>query len=824
MKRKLTFCFLLLGVAVSFSFPQNAKATGACTSARFHTWQDLGCNQCFAGVGGLSTGKTGAGGNQSSCPTGNCQKKIGMPQWWVHEPYEDMWMSDTPLSYTMSSGQPMNFTFYYHQRDKLPESDEVPGYYVKLRGDFYPGLGSSLGAFSGTNACWGNNWMTSIQFWDSTWENAWINSHSPPGYSPFSHTNYEAFVFRPEGGINYYNQSSLQDPQSQIRLQPVSGSYPMTTGSPSADANGIYWGDAGMGFELVYPDGSLEVFGLIVYSNASYAVGSTARAFLTQRIDPQGRINRVGYEYVAPGLGISVFRVRYVVDPDGRTNTFLYATNSSIFFNPPVLNPWMLTEIDDPYGRKVEVGYTAQLNVAKTLNYGLLSSLTDASGLTSSFQYQGTPATYQYYFWSNGIVYPTNIVGLAVTNNNGWITNLTTPYGNTAFTYYQLPDPTATVPDCYQLIATYVSEPEGAKQLFVYEHTNWLISASETSPTAIPGQIFDNGTSQTNITPHYWLNYRNTFHWGQRQFAALSSGVQTAISGSLSNAVTLLTTNDCNKADLKHWMLGGDIISITESLSSEQDPSPDATGQIPGLRTWYNYLGKPSVEVLGADPQVSCIARILPDGSSQYTTYNFYPITGIPGYPVGSGFVSDNESSYSKPDGTIGVLTNWFAYEANSIDLASVTNSFGQWLHFGYNGNHQITFITNALSQVTALGWDPYTFDLTSVQWPNGQSASLSYYAQASPPTSTSAMISQITVQPEGRVFNLNNYQAGNPSNITDDRGLSVTNSWDGLNRLTGTVFPDGTSVSNIYNRLDLGATKDRLATGFFMHMTVCAT
>jgi len=59
---------------------------------------------------------------------------------------------------------------------------------------------------------------------------------------------------------------------------------------------------------------------------------------------------------------------------------------------------------------------------------------------------------------------------------------------------------------------------------------------------------------------------------------------------------------------------------------------------------------------------------------------------------------------------------------------------------------------------------------------------------------------------------------------VTDERGLVVTNYWDGLNRLTGTKHPDGTTTSNRYtvataypngsgglNILDLTATKDRL-------------
>src|SRR5205823_13782222 len=60
----------------------------------------------------------------------------------------------------------------------------------------------------------------------------------------------------------------------------------------------------------------------------------------------------------------------------------------------------------------------------------------------------------------------------------------------------------------------------------------------------------------------------------------------------------------------------------------------------------------------------------------------------------------------------------------------------------------------------------------------------------------------------------------------TDERGLTVTNFWDNLQRLSGRLYPDGTTTSNLYYRLDgqsypnssggtnildLTATKDRL-------------
>jgi RHS repeat-associated protein len=796
---------LLAGAVLVLWTPRHVEATGACTAARFHDWQDFGCNQNYAGAGGVPQAKC------PSCP--------GMPQWWVHEPYENLCMSDIPLSYTMSSGQEMAFKMYYRQRTKLPDADEIPYSLGHSPYEVYPD--ASNGSTSGTNASWQHNWSMSIVFWDAQWESGWSTLYTnntdvqiSPSYAAFSHTNYEALVFQPEGDIdNYYvtnngSSSMLQNPQSQARLVPLSGlGYPSTTNNPSADTNGIYWGDPNIGFKLAYPDGSQDVFGLTVYADAAYQ-NSISRVFLTQRIDPQGRVTEIGYERTAyTNFWVLSFnytpsyyawRVKYVVDPDGRTNTFVYCTNTPTIRAD---NPFQLAEIDDPYGRKVSFGYQFGLlytnnNTPFPNTIGFLTNITDAAGLSSSFQYLPGPLVSNL-VWNASLGQPV-LMSNRLAYSSGWITNLSTPYGNTGFSYYQLPDPT--VEDGFQQRAVYVSEPTGAQQLYFYLHNGSSIPlnsgggslpSSVTSPT-VSGQSFDNGSG----TVEQALYHRNTFHWGRRQFAALSTNVTSVIAANLGQAVTNLTLADYNKGDLKHWLLNSDDgVSITESMSSEQDPSPDAAGSIPGLRTWYSYEGQPSgePEEFGSSPQVGCIARLLPDGTSQYTTFNYY---------LGIGLVSDNESSYSKPDGSIGVLTNRMVYAANGIDLASVTNSAGQSLNFTYNGSHQITNTVNALGQPTTLSWSP---NLTGVQLPGGQSVSLSYGS------SDCGRLQTISWSPSGRSFTINSYSNGLPASVTDDRGLTVSETWDGLNRLTGIGFPDNTSVSNIYNKLDLVATKDRL-------------
>jgi hypothetical protein len=325
--------YSIAAVILSLMTPREVAASGICTAARFRDWRDMGCNQNYAGAGGI--------------PQAHCPRCPGMPQWWVSEPYEDLWISDTPLSYKTSSGQEMAFKFYYRQRYRVPNLDGGQDYYVY--GTSVPRLPDEYGYLarncSITNAAWGNNWMMDIVFWDQTWENNYGNNygHEPPVFQD----GYQAYVLRPEGGIYYFytnssnpSLSSTKDSGTQVWLQPLSTlGYPVVI-AQTPDANGIYWGGSNPqtnGFCLNYPDGSKDIFGLTYFTLSTFAGGpqpsganSTARALLTERIDPQGRITLVGYEKLSDALA---FRIKYVVDADGRTNTFRYVTNFTAFFN-----------------------------------------------------------------------------------------------------------------------------------------------------------------------------------------------------------------------------------------------------------------------------------------------------------------------------------------------------------------------------------------------------------------------------------------------------------------------------------------------------------
>ncbi len=439
-----------------------------------------------------------------------------------------------------------------------------------------------------------------------------------------------------------------------------------------------------------------------------------------------------------------------MVDPDNHTNTFIYNA-------PHPNNAWQVTEVHDPYGRNASLTYD--------INSGLLTGIINAAGNLSSFAYAG--------------------------DGSGWITSQTTPYGPTSFACYQAPYPGVT--NGFSQRAALVSEPMGAGQLFYYAHTNSLVPATANAPTGVPGQTFDDGTC--GGSGEAALTFRNSFHWDRLQFEALSSTVVATLTTNLPAGLAALSTSDFRRAGLKHWLWQTDQISISQSLSSERQPSADAAGLLESPRTWYNYATKMHGCDTEGDAQVGSIARLLPDGSTQYGLYQYNPRTGL---------VLCNAETYSLANGQTGTRTNWFNYAFNGVNLAGMSNSAGQWVGFAWNTNHQVIFATNALNQVTSLGWDPMSHNLTNLSLPSGQSVGLGY----------AGLLSSITLSPQNLNIAIAAYSCSLPQAVHAYGGgidLWLTNSWDSLNRFTGTLFPDGTTVSNIYTWLDLTAQRDRL-------------
>ena len=158
--------------------------------------------------------------------------------------------------------------------------------------------------------------------------------------------------------------------------------------------------------------------------------------------------------------------------------------------------------------------------------------------------------------------------------------------------------------------------------------------------------------------------------------------------------------------------------------------------------------------------------------------------------------------TYSDGSGALKFRANSLVYSADNINLLAVTNTLGvRAVSNIFIAYHQVVTNYNALNEMTV-----YTYDanhrLIGVKTPAGLTTTNIY--------GTDGYLSQTIDLEIGRT---NSYTWNNGSiySHTDERGLTLTDTWDGLNRLRKVTYPDGTFVTNAYSKLDLVATIDRM-------------
>lgn len=169
-----------------------------------------------------------------------------------------------------------------------------------------------------------------------------------------------------------------------------------------------------------------------------------------------------------------------------------------------------------------------------------------------------------------------------------------------------------------------------------------------------------------------------------------------------------------------------------------------------------------------------------------------------------------NISSTYTANGVVAVRTNQYVYSASSAtsagDLLMVVRPDGITnVSYVYNTNHNVLFMTNAVGYVAS-----YTYNtnqqLTSVSSFTGLITTNIY-------NSSNRLATTYSFTSGGQYFGTNSYSYTNDLvyTHTDERGLTTTNSWDNLRRLTNIAYPDGTHMSYIYSKLDLVEVIDRL-------------
>jgi RHS repeat-associated protein len=495
-------------------------------------------------------------------------------------------------------------------------------------------------------------------------------------------------------------------------------------------------------------------------------------------------------EKFGPSGGITNLILHY---PDGSQTSYGVYDKSDTSFG----GVFYMTSQTDPFSNTTTFSYdgnfylttvTAADGTTFTLHFdngsyaNAITSVTTSYGATASFTYDA--------LFGAVLTNITDAVGISSwivyeQVGGGPLRGVVTPYGTLGLS--TLLDP-GTVFDRTVRITNSIGTQEFYGQINSYIGADWPDFASAQIPTNTPV-----GTLDTDAAGR---QERNTFYWNAQQFAPY-----------VTTDGSTFTWSILKQARIRHWLAATDpTYTHWDSLSAEQAPSPD--GSTEGELTFYDYAGKPPGVDYERGTQVmpSVIARVMPDGSTWYQ----YFIRNTNGLPT-------RMTESWMGGGSVHTRSDSFVYAANNVDLVGWTNALGVLAMSNvFNAYHQVTTNYDALSQKTTYSYEGGTHQITNASYPSGLTVSYTYNG--------SHRLQQITNSPVGGAWSFTWNSDGMMYSSTDERGLNVTNFWDGLHRLTGVLYPDGTTSSNRYTRsaafpngtgetkiLDLTAVKDRL-------------
>jgi RHS repeat-associated protein len=563
----------------------------------------------------------------------------------------------------------------------------------------------------------------------TNWHSSWISYVVDDNYGEF------AWLMTPDGGWRYY--------------YPSSGSAEYFSGSRiKRSVNGAKHAT----FIISYVNGATNYYSFVPSETPdpwSYPV-----ALLTASVDAHNHTN----QFIYLETNSMVF-LQYMIDGDGRTNTLHYNTSSAF--------PTEITGVTDPFGHNASLKYDEN---------GVLTNITDEIGMTSSFVYDD-----QY-----------------------WMTNLTTPYGTTTFENITNSDNWGGVGNYTPVRALRVVDAAGGTNVYMVRQDCSFVAIDGVTNSG-SAFINEDGFSYDNVVPslpagvdptfgcNQYLQYRNSFHWGPMQAAALPHDMYA------------YTPTDLKKARMRHWLHDNNGGNLGMTMTMEQAPSQDGINR--GQITWYDYyecggvydteVDSPGDTTYGAQgSRPSLIAKVLPDSTTQFEWIERDP-NGNP-----TNVVDSYSTGYDvNPE----MVTNIFVYDANDINQIQHIGPLGDTEGYAYNANNQVLLFTNALNEITSCTYDNQT-RLTSVTTPAGLVTTNFYYT-------TGSFLNLLQTSIDLQIQRTNSYTYTNDLiyTHTDERGLTTTNNWDALNRLVKVTYPDGTFVTNSYYRLDLVQQIDRM-------------
>ena len=418
-----------------------------------------------------------------------------------------------------------------------------------------------------------------------------------------------------------------------------------------------------------------------------------------------------------------------------------------------------LTEAIDPQGHTVSYTYDSSFR---------LVGVTDALGQVTTFAYEHgsdpnlltkvtdpfgrfTTLGYDAQGRLNSITDAAGMTSTFTYGLNDFIVAMTTPYGTTTFRH----EPSSSTTALFRAIEA--TDPVGGRERLEFHLQNNAFA--ETAPS---------GEVPTGFSGSNWgLHLYNSFYWDKLAMAQHPGDYAYAVN-----------TN---------WMLAMDV-----SYGHPQSrPIPHSIKRPLENRVWYRYpnQGATNTHALEGVTQPALIGRVHDGGASQVTamTYNAQWMVTSRIDPTG------RQTNYTYATNGLDLLTveqvrsggtdviQAYSNYANHLP-GTITDAAGQDTDFTYNSAGQPLTVTNAKNETTTYTYETSTNNLLTVTGPvSGATTTYTYDAY-------------------NRV-----------ESVEDADGYVVITDYDNLNRLTHRTYPDDTTETLTYSRLDLTEQKDRL-------------
>ena len=462
--------------------------------------------------------------------------------------------------------------------------------------------------------------------------------------------------------------------------------------------------------------------------------------------------------------------------PDGSKQVFNLSDGSTSF--PRKI---FMTQLVDPAGNAVSIGYDSSFRI---------TTITDALGQVTTLSYESpddplkiTKVTEPFptdrfatFAYTNGqLTIITDEIGIQsqfhYATGTDFIDSLATPYGTTTFSSGQS--------GTNKWIE--MTDPLGGKERVEYRDNAPGISA--TDPT---------GTVPAGFT-NLGLDVANTFYWDKK-----ATQMYPPVNG----------VYDYTKARITHWAYNSDG-SVSGTAASEKAPLEN--------RVWYAYAGQSDTNHAGPSANPSKVARVLGDGTTQSSQYQYNTIGKVTKAidPVG------RVMSYAYDTNNIDLLT---VYQKNPAGLSTDPSGAAadKIASYTYNSLHEPLTATDAAGQATGYTYNAYGQMLMRTNAKNetttfayGGSVPDGYLASiTSPPFNNASAVTTFTYDSANRV-----------RTVTDSDGYTVTTDYDNLDRPVTITYPDATYQELRYTdnntglmTLDLTRSRDRRGLWTYRH------